>query len=365
MINFKIATSFLAKESSDSPEVKKIKKAFIELRQAKTKATEWKMAFEEADDIMRNEGATLDQNEAETNFEIAKAIMSHIEAGTLHSRQIRKGKEIALSYAMEAVTFGVGGDDAKALADKLMVEISMDLVGGDGESGSDMIKQSLRESFEENFGLKFDGDFESVGEMRRAMEDKAREINESRLKQTAHARENSRIKKEEREMSKPEPKKTSAQLIQETSLKEIYRKLASALHPDRALNDADREHRLEKMKKANETRDLGDFASLLEMAADEGVLDSGHFGAKAPEVLKAYVEMIKTQTRKERAKVQEFSMMALMKFRMLTSDPKEIVASVKTEINHQKLMVKSLTDELAGLGDAKNARSFLKKFKRG
>lgn len=311
--------------------------------------------------MMRNEGASLDQKEAETNFEIAKTILSHIEAGTLHSRQMRKGKEIALCYAMEAVTFGVGGDEAKTLVDKLMAEVSADIAGGDEESGEDLMKQSLRESFEENFGVQFDEDFETMGEMRKAMEDKARELNASRIKKEAQEREKSRMKKEKREMSKPEPKKTSAQLMQETSLKKIYRKLASALHPDRALNDADRESRLEKMKKANETRDSGDFAALLEMAADEGVLDSGHFGAKAPEVLKAYVDMIKIQTKKEREKVQEFSMVTLMKFRMLVSDPKDIVAAVKTEINHQKLMVKSLVDELDGLTDAKNARNLLKK----
>ncbi|MDZ7811938.1 MAG: J domain-containing protein [Ideonella sp.] len=66
------------------------------------------------------------------------------------------------------------------------------------------------------------------------------------------------------------------------SLREIYRKLASALHPDRASDDADRARRHALMQKVNQANDAKDLLTLLQLQLEWATTEGG-VGALADE----------------------------------------------------------------------------------
>ncbi len=78
------------------------------------------------------------------------------------------------------------------------------------------------------------------------------------------------------------------------SLREIYRKLASALHPDRASDEADRARRHALMQKVNQANDAKDLLTLLQLQLEWAATEGG-VGALADERLAAYSAVLKEQ----------------------------------------------------------------------
>jgi hypothetical protein len=66
----------------------------------------------------------------------------------------------------------------------------------------------------------------------------------------------------------PAPAKSSADLVPVKSLKQLYRDIAKALHPDLADDDASRAHRHDFMTRANVAYEAGDEATLRAVLAD-------------------------------------------------------------------------------------------------
>ena len=67
-----------------------------------------------------------------------------------------------------------------------------------------------------------------------------------------------------------EQNSVSEDITSERSINRLYKKLAQKLHPDRAENDQDREHRHEVMLKLSEAKRTGDLYSLLCLVRDYG-----------------------------------------------------------------------------------------------
>jgi hypothetical protein len=79
------------------------------------------------------------------------------------------------------------------------------------------------------------------------------------------------------------------------SVREIYRKLASALHPDRETDAEHRDAKTDLMKRANQAYAAGDLLTLLELQLQIEQIDAGHIAGASVQRLKQYNKVLSEQ----------------------------------------------------------------------
>jgi hypothetical protein len=106
----------------------------------------------------------------------------------------------------------------------------------------------------------------------------------------------------ERETAAPRRRKTAAQQRKEAeaqqatqSLREIFRKLASLLHPDRETDPREREAKNALMQRVNQTYAANDLLTLLELQLQVEQIDAGHIAKASNERLKHYNKVLSEQ----------------------------------------------------------------------
>jgi len=152
--------------------------------------------------------------------------------------------------------------------------------------------QAMREHFEASTGLDLgDVEFESEEDLlqhaRQRMQEQA-EAEEERRAQRRAARPGKPLTAAQRQREQEEQ---AAAL----SLREIYRKLASALHPDRAADEADRAHRTAMMKRVNEANDARDLLALFSLQLEIEQVDAAHLAQASAERARLYNKLLSDQ----------------------------------------------------------------------
>ncbi|WP_341522680.1 molecular chaperone DnaJ [Pseudomonas sp. G.S.17] len=99
-------------------------------------------------------------------------------------------------------------------------------------------------------------------------------------------------------------KKTAREIRQEQelakgsqSVREIYRKLASALHPDRETDEAERTRKTALMQRVNHAYAAKDLLSLLELQLEIEQIDSDHISTLPQERIKHYNRVLAEQVK--------------------------------------------------------------------
>ena len=95
--------------------------------------------------------------------------------------------------------------------------------------------------------------------------------------------------------SKARAKKQAQAELTSQSLRDIYRKLASALHPDRESDPQKREVRTALMQRANQAYDKKDLLALLTLQLETAQICANDIAATAPERLKLYNKALAEQ----------------------------------------------------------------------
>jgi hypothetical protein len=120
--------------------------------------------------------------------------------------------------------------------------------------------------------------------MAEAREKQTQAENERRAKRKKSAKQNTREEK-----LREEEKRVNL------SLREIYRKLASALHPDRELDPAERERKTALMQRVNQAYDKKNLLQLLELQLEIEQLDRATINSLSEERLAHYNKILKEQ----------------------------------------------------------------------
>jgi hypothetical protein len=101
-------------------------------------------------------------------------------------------------------------------------------------------------------------------------------------------------KKKSKSKSSLDPSQSSAANTQ-LALRSIYRKLASALHPDRANNEAERLRKTTLMASVNAANDRGDLSALMHLQAEANLVDLDFNASLKPERLLAFCQELSAQ----------------------------------------------------------------------
>jgi chemotaxis protein histidine kinase CheA len=164
----------------------------------------------------------------------------------------------------------------------------------DADSEADLAHDSalLREQFEEEFGIDLGEDFD-LGTA--TPEDLLQRIHAQAQRQ-AEADEARRAKrKKTKKQLEKEARAEAAEKDVSQALREVFRKLASALHPDREPDPAERARKTALMQRANQAYDKRNLLQLLELQLELEHIDAAALAGLSEERLKHFNQILKDQ----------------------------------------------------------------------
>lgn len=113
--------------------------------------------------------------------------------------------------------------------------------------------------------------------------------------QEAYEQEKAARKKKPRKPTAAQQRAEAVQQDAETTLRAIFRQLASALHPDRAASEDERRRKTELMSAANRAYQNKDIVALLQIQRDAALLDPAQAQLPPEKRLQALTQLLKQQ----------------------------------------------------------------------
>lgn len=171
------------------------------------------------------------------------------------------------------------------------------------EASFDAVKQEeiqlLREEAEELTGLDL-GDETDI----RTEEDLIQRMYEKMAERDAAEEERASTRSHQRQQSASNKRTEAAAQMVKQSLREIYRKLASAVHPDRESDPRRREEKNALMQRINQAYAASDLLALFELQVEIGLGDDP-IGKVSSQRLKQYNKLLAQQLEEAKATLRE------------------------------------------------------------
>ena len=146
----------------------------------------------------------------------------------------------------------------------------------------------------------------------------------------------------------------------------VFRKLASALHPDREPDAAERAAKTELMKRVNQAYQSGDLLALLELQLSIEQIDQEALGRLAREQLRDYVRVLERQSRRLREELSEVLapfVAALGGTAPRGFNPKIVNRALDADIRALKETIRGLDADLLRFRDSRQLIASLSEFR--
>jgi hypothetical protein len=121
-------------------------------------------------------------------------------------------------------------------------------------------------------------------------------------------REQAQAKKKARPKSAAQQRREEEAQQVTQSVRDIFRKLASALHPDRESDETKREAKTAMMQRVNQAYAGNDLLALLELQLEVEQIEEGHLKQVGEERLKHYNKVLAEQLKELKAQLQHVEM---------------------------------------------------------
>jgi uncharacterized protein YihD (DUF1040 family) len=257
----------------------------------------------------------------------------------------------------------------------LIIDLALDLLGQDGpdaamkalynkHSRSDFDaeesaqREQIKALLEDTLGVELGDDLdlsspESLFEGLRA---------QFEAKQQARAERAKRRKPSAKQQAKEAQREADAKQVSQ-SIREVYRKLASALHPDRESDPEERQRKTALMQTANEAYERGALLELLELQLRLEHIDEAHLANLGGERLKHYIKILKDQVRELDSELQRTlqglaAEFGFPPFGRLT--PSGLMAQLRADVAATEVELRGLQKDLDAVGDVKSLKAWLK-----
>lgn len=145
------------------------------------------------------------------------------------------------------------------------------------------------------------------------------------------------------------------------TVRDVYRKLASALHPDREPDPAERQRKTALMQRVNEAYQANNLLQLLELQIEIEQIDSAHLAGLAPERLKRYTQILRTQLQDLEMEIFSIEHGLRQQFNLRGRiTPKALLQHVDADVVALDGEIRRLEGELAISADLKALKAWLK-----
>lgn len=167
----------------------------------------------------------------------------------------------------------------------------------------DMAFRSGLEAFADQFGVEIDGDCDDDTLQERIAAAAREQAAAQAAEQTQRA--------ERRRKARPDKATQAARRREEAlrdagqSLREVFRRLASALHPDREGDPAEKARKTALMQQANQAYEANDLMSLLRLQVEADQLDPDRLAVMPEQRLRGYNLLLKEQIATVKARIEQ------------------------------------------------------------
>ena len=222
-------------------------------------------------------------------------------------------------------------------------------------------QQGLKALLEGVLGMKL-GDDVDMG----SPEDVLKRVESEFRAQHAAGQERGKSAKEQAREARLQAKREAEEKQLSQSIREVYRKMASALHPDREPDPVERQRKTELMQRVNEAYDKGNLLQLLELQLQLEHIDPSHLANISAERLKHYIKILKGQLSElegELMRVEEEFALQFGLSTFLRLHPDRLMPILHADVADCERTIQGLRNDLATAADLKCLKAFLKSLK--
>jgi hypothetical protein len=152
------------------------------------------------------------------------------------------------------------------------------------------------------------------------------------------------------------------------SVREVYRKLASALHPDRETDERQREVKTALMQRVNQAYESNDLLALLELQLEIEQIDASHIANVGEQRLRHYNKVLSDQLSDLKAELEHAEMAFCMEFDVEPGwnfNPRKLGQVLEQERREWRVALNEQQRELRMLGgDVPQAKRWLKRVRK-
>ncbi len=155
-----------------------------------------------------------------------------------------------------------------------------------------------------------------------------------------------------------------ARLMQ--SVRDIFRKLASALHPDRETDGAERERKTGLMQRANVAYAANDLLGLLELQFEVDQIDASKLDSLGEARIKQYNKVLSKQVAEVRREINELEHWLMHTMHIAARGrvtPALMEKALTGEINQFKVKIAGIEQDLRDFKDVRVLKAFLKTYR--
>lgn len=247
------------------------------------------------------------------------------------------------------------GDHREAIKDLYNKHSRSDF---DEEEGEKL--EVLRAVLEADFGVDLgrDAEFQSEEELIERVQEQFQAREQARI--DAKAKKKS-AKQQAKDAQREEESKQQLQ-----SIREIYRKLASTLHPDREKDPTERERKTHLMQRANEAYERGALLELLELQMEIEHIDPSYLSSLASDKLQQYVQILKSQVRELDVEINRIESGLMYEFGFhpyQKLSPLNVMNVLQEDMVSTNIQIRNLKSELERVADPIQLKGLLKTIK--
>ena len=169
--------------------------------------------------------------------------------------------------------------------------------------------------------------------------------------------------KKTKKLSKAQKQREADAQQMTQSVRDVYRKLASALHPDRAADDADRSTRTALMQRVNQAYERSDLLALLSLQLEIEQVDAAHLAQQTAARVRQFNHVLTEQLAELQAAVEEREMAfcyAINRAPGRALDPQRLSVAVGAAKGEMNVALYQLERKRSALRDKASVKRWLK-----
>lgn len=212
--------------------------------------------------------------------------------------------------------------------------------------------EAARAMAERLFGVTLDGDEPATPDavLRKLQAQMQEQMAEREAVQQAQAQATatSARGKSKKATAREREKQAAAQQVSQ-SVREIYRKLASSLHPDREIDPVERERKTALMQRVNQAYNAGQLLQLLELQLEIEQIDTDHIAGLSEERLKHYNQVLGEQCKELKQEADAVLQTLLMRYQLSPFEsytPKKLGQIFNRDLADRKELLQALSKQL-------------------
>lgn len=240
-------------------------------------------------------------------------------------------------------------------------------VGFDAEEAAAAL--GMQEVMSRAFGIELDEDAD-ISTPEDVMTQIQLQIKKARQEEMAQQEESQEMEQAERTGRKKTAKqqaredKQKADLLQTSqSIREVYRKLASALHPDRESDPAERARKTALMQRVNQAYDKKDLLLLLELQLELEHIDAASIANLSEDRLKHFNKILKEQLAELAEEIAYLEQPMRQMFRLpsyLRLAPQGVMPRLLTDIAEMQRHIRQIKKDIELPGDTTAFKAWIK-----